>query len=314
MEDYKQKLLEYLETNDLKHKDSGNKVQHVCISPNHSEENPSAFTSFENEGEYYVHCSSCGFHLNMTQLVEFLGGKVDKKLLFKNKMDKMFKEFKAKRELQESKPKNDWKNSIFLPPKYKDFKQNYRGISPKTFSKVSCFITDSNHYYKKRLIFPLYNYKKELQGFDAVSTSKDIVPKVLRSKNCKTDNFFGFEDLLNQEDFKEANTLFINEGLFSALAFIELGYKAVYNFGVASIEDKLEVLYKSNIKQIVLVGDKDSAGFEFNGKSYHLLKKSFKVKFFKHPWSASEKSDSNDYLKEDKQKLQELIDKTLKII
>jgi hypothetical protein len=317
---YKQKFIEYLEANEIKYRDSGNKIQHVCISPEHMEDNPSAYTSFEDELEPYSYCSSCGHYLSTESLIDLLGGKVDKKALFRNKMNKMFKEFKAKKELEmvTKKEEFDWKNQVFLPPKHKDFRQEYRGISPNTYDIVNCFVTNKEHYYKKRLIFPLRDFKSTLLGFDAISTTKDIYPKVLRSKGTDTTKFFGFEDLLGKEElkdyFKQRDTVFICEGLFSALSFIELGYYGLFNFGVASIEDKLGVLYRYNIKTIVLCADKDSVGFKFNSEMYHLLKKSFKVKFFQHPFSAEEKSDSNDYLKKDKNLLEILIKKCLKII
>lgn len=317
MNDYKQKFIEYLEANDIKYRDSGDKIQHVCISEFHQEENPSAFASFEIPEEPFCHCSSCGHHLNTEAFISFIGGNLDKTVLFKSKMNRLFKEIQERNALKvvtESKI-NDWKSRVFLPPKHKDFSKlgkSYRGISPETFAKVGCFVTDSEHYYKKRLIFPLYDYKNTLKGFDAVSVFKDIVPKVLRSKGCLTDSFFGFENLLGESFFKEKDTVFISEGLFSALSFIELGYQGIFNFGVATIEDKLEVLYQKGIKQVILVGDKDEVGFKFNSEMYHLLNKSFKVKFFKHPWKADDKSDSNDYLK--KEQLQQLIDKTLNIL
>ena len=317
MNDYKQKFIEYLEANDIKYRDSGEKIQHVCLNIEHQEENPSAFTSFVNPEEPFCHCSSCKWHLNTESFLTFIGhGNLDKTVLFKSKMNRLFKQIQEQKELRVvTKNKvNDWKSRIFLPPKYKDFNEygkSYRGISPETFAKVNCFVTDSEHYYKKRLIFPLYDYKNNLKGFDAVSVFKDTVPKVLRSKGCLTDSFFGFENLLGQDFFKNKDTVFISEGLFSALSFIELGYQGLFNFGVATIEDKLEVLYKKGIKQIIFCGDKDEVGFKFNSEMYHLLKKSFKVKFFKHPWRADEKSDSNDYLKKDQ--LQELINKTLSI-
>jgi len=315
MEDYKEKFIEHLESNDLKYIDRGSKVSCCCINSQHQDSTPSAFAKFDDN--IFYHCSVCGYHLSTENFISFLGGKVDNTVLFRNKMNKLFKEFKEKRDLKVVTPESNyeqdsWKNSIFLPPKHRDFKQSYRGISPETFEKVNCFITNLEHYYKKRLIFPLYDYKNNLKGFDAVSTSKDIFPKVLRSKSCETTSFFGFENILGKDYFKRKDIVFISEGLFSALSFIELNYQGIFNFGVASIEDKLEVLYNKGIKEIYLVGDKDEAGFKFNSEMYHLLKKSFKVKFFKHPFLADEKSDSNDYLK--KNELQKLIDKTLSII
>ena len=315
MEEYKEKFIEYLESNDLKYIDRKDKVSCCCVNPEHQDSSPSAFAKFDDN--IFYHCSVCGYHLSTENFISFLGGKVDNTVLFRNKMNKLFKEFKEKRDLKVVTPESNyeqdsWKNSIFLPPKHKDFAQKYRGISPETFEKVNCFITHLEHYYKKRLIFPLYDYKNNLKGFDAVSTSKDVFPKVLRSKSCETTSFFGFENILGKDYFKRKDIVFISEGLFSALSFIELNYQGIFNFGVASIEDKLEVLYSKGIKEIYLVGDKDEAGFKFNSEMYHLLKKSFKVKLFKHPFLAEDKSDSNDYLK--KNELQKLIDKTLSII
>jgi len=316
VENYKEKFIEYLELNDLKYIDRKDKVSCCCINPQHQDSSPSAFAFFK-DGELFYHCTVCGYHLNTKSFIEYLGGKVDNTVLFKTKMNKLFKEFKEKRELKvvtsdSNSEQDSWKTSIFLPPKHKGFRQSYRGISPETFEKVNCFITNLEHYYKKRLIFPLYDYKNNLKGFDAVSTSKDIFPKVLRSRSCETTSFFGFENLLGNDYFKRKDIVFISEGLFSALSFIELDYQGIFNFGVGSVEDKLEVLYNKGVKEIYLVGDKDEAGFKFNSEMYHLLKKSFKVKFFKHPFLANEKSDSNDYLKNNN--LQELIDKTLSII
>ena len=146
MENLKEKLIEYLETNNLKWRDSGEKLQHQCLNPNHIEENPSAFTKIEGT-ESFNHCSSCGYHLNYERLVKFLGGTLDPILLFKSKMDKLFKQLKEKEALS-LQPKED--NIVILPPKDKPFKATYRGISSKTFEKVDAYITNEQNYYRKR--------------------------------------------------------------------------------------------------------------------------------------------------------------------
>lgn len=295
MEDLKEKLIEYLETNNLKWRDSGEKIQHCCLNPEHIEENPSSFTSFKEDNNYFTHCSSCGFHINHEALIKFLGGTLNHTLMFKSKMDKLFKQLKEKETLT-LQPKEE--NMVVLPPKDKDFMASYRGISSKTFLKVGAYITNEQNYYKKRIIFPIYNRKTELCFFEAVSFDKEITPKVLRPKNIDTTTLFGFENIILDKDFKRNDIVFITEGLFSALSFIEIGYKAVFNFGVGSIENKLEILYQSGIKYVILVGDFDKVGRKFNSECYHLLKKSFKVIFFKFPFKESkEKFDSNDLLK-----------------
>ena len=120
------------------------------------------------------------------------------------------------------------------------------------------------------------------------------------------------ENLLKDNTFKKSDTLFICEGLFSSLSIIELGYKSVYNFGVGNISDKLTAIYQSGIKTIILCGDNDDVGRKFNSDCYHLLKKSFKVVFFKYPYNSPNKTDPNDLLKQGI--LQKQIDVTLKDI
>lgn len=307
MQDLKGKLIEYLETNDLKYRDSGQKVQHQCLNPNHIEENPSAFTKIEGT-ESFNHCSSCGYHLNYERLIKFLGGTLDTNLMFKSKMDKLFKQLKEKETIS-LKVKED--NNIVLPPKDKEFKASYRGISSTTFLKVGAYITLETNYYKKRIIFPIYNRNNELISFEAISFYKEVLPKVLRPKNIDTTTLFGFENIILNNDFKRNDIVFICEGLFSALSFIEIGYKGIFNFGVGSLENKLEVLYQNGIKYVVLVGDFDKVGRKFNSECYHLLKNSFKIVFFKFPWKESkEKFDSNDLIKLDL--LEKSVENTIK--
>jgi DNA primase len=210
-------------------------------------------------------------------------------------MNKLFEQLKEKEALS-LKTKED--NNIILPPKGKEFKASYRGISSSTFLKVGAYITPEVNYYKKRIIFPIYNRKNELCSFEAVSFEKEILPKVLRPKNIDTTTLFGFENKILNNDFKRNDIVFICEGLFSALSFIEIGYKGIFNFGVGSVENKLEVLYQNGIKYVVLAGDFDTAGRKFNSECYHLLKNSFKVIFFKFPRKESKKKfDSNDLIR-----------------
>lgn len=309
MENIKEKFIEYLENTGIKFRDSEFKVQHFCLNPEHQENNASAFSSFKDNLEVFSSCSSCGYHLNHNQIISLLGGTIDNSSQFKSKMDKLFKEFTAKESLLTSQKEGI---HMILPPKLKDFHAKYRGISSKTFNLIGAYITPDSNYYKSRIIVPLYCSKNKLKGFDAVSFSKEVTPKVLRSKGTDTKTFFGFENLLFSTEFKRNDTIFLCEGFFSALSFIELGYKSVYNFGVSEISSKLEILYQNGIKNIILSGDNDQAGRNFNIEMYHLLKKSFKCVYFKYMYNTPEKYDSNDLLK--KGLLRESIDKTLKQI
>ena len=297
MTNIKEALINYLEQNNLKYIERENKISHQCVNPSHQENSPSAFTILES-GNEYNHCSSCNFHMNTESLYKFLELGFDEKLMFVNQIKNMLKQAEPKLEKESA--------QIFLPIKEAVFDKPYRGISAETFEKVNAYHTFKDSYYGRRIIIPIYNYKNELRGFEAISTSPKIQPKALRPKNVVTVDLFGFEHLLGESD-----TLFLCEGTFSALSFWELGYQSIFNMGVASIKDKIKTLHLKGIKNIILAGDNDSSGKAFSKECYHLLKHNFNVTFFQFPYNFQNKGDTNDLLKKDREILQECIDKSL---
>ena len=297
MNNIKEALINYLEQNNLKYIERENKISHQCVNPSHQENSPSAFTVLEF-GNEYNHCSSCNFHMNTESLYKFLELGFDEKVLFVNQIKNILKQ-------SESTLKKE-STQIFLPIKEAMFDKLYRGISAETFEKVSAYHTFKEAYYGRRIIIPIYNYKNELRSFEAISTSSKIQPKILRPKNISTAELFGFENLLGESD-----SVFITEGIFNSLSFMELGYNSIFNFGVASIKDKIKTLHLKGIKNIILAADNDEAGRAFNKECYHLLKHNFNVAFFQFPYNSPEKYDSNDLLKQGREILQECIDRTL---
>lgn len=297
MNNIKESLINYLEQNNLKYIERENKISHQCVNPSHQENSPSAFTVLES-GNEYNHCSSCNFHMNTESLYKFLELGFDEKLIFVNQIKNILKQAEPKLEKQTT--------PVYLPIKDKDFSKTYRGISPETYKRVGAYSTFIETFYQKRIIFPIYNINNELILFEAVSTNKNIQPKVLRNKGVDTSTLFGFEHLLGESD-----TLFLCEGTFSALSFWELGYQSIFNMGIATIKDKIKTLHTKGIKNIILTGDADSAGKQFNKECYHLLKHNFTVTFFQFPYNFQNKGDANDLLKSGREILQECIDKTL---
>ena len=297
MQDIKEKFIAYLEASELLFIDRGGKVSHCCINPLHNDSSPSAFTIFK-EAEAFSHCKSCGYTLAGTKFYDFLEVGYDEKELFHQQIKNILKQ-------AEPKP-NKESAQIFLPIKDKDFNKTYRGISPETYKKVGAYSTFVETFYQKRIIIPIYNYKNELRSFEAISTSSKIQPKALRPKNVLTTDLFGFEHLLGESD-----SVFICEGIYNSLSFMELGYQSIFNFGVASIKDKIKTLHLKGVKNIILAGDADSAGKQFNKECYHLLKHNFNTTFFQFPYNFQNKGDANDLLKQGREILQECIDKTL---
>ena len=279
-----EKLIEYLESNNLKYIIRDNKISHNCLDfVNHQDTSPSAFTILSDES--FSHCSSCGFHLNTENLYKLLELGLDKSMLFKSQIMTMLKKLEKSSDKKEQAP-------IYLPIFENDFDKPYRGISSETYKKVGAFSTIPDTYYARRIIFPIYDVDSKLRGFEAISTNKKIVPKVLRPRGIETDDLFGFEHLINSD------TVFICEGLFSALSFIECGYNGIFNFGVGSIKGKIKKLMMKGVKNVFLVGDNDEAGKKFNIECYHFLKHNFKVCYFNFPFGSADKYDGNDLLKE----------------
>ena len=297
MTPFKEALITYLEANEIKFSDKETKLLCQCLSPTHEDNNMSAFIKLEEANEFF-HCSSCKFSMNSVQLHNLISLGFDPNMSWKAQIDRILKQAEPTTKKESA--------QIFLPIKEAMFDKPYRGISAETFEKIGAYHTFKEAYYGKRIIIPIYDYKNELRSFEAISTNAKIQPKVLRGKNVDTSDLFGFENLLGESD-----TLFLTEGLFSALSFWELGYSSIFNFGVASIKDKIKTLHLKGIKNIVLVGDFDEAGRAFNKECYHLLKHNFNTTFFQFPYNSPEKCDSNDLLKNGREILQECIDKTL---
>ena len=297
MQNIKESLINYLEQNNLKYIERENKISHSCINPLHDDNNASAYTILSETP--FNCCSSCGFSLNTEKLYSLLEVGFDEKQFFHQQIKNILKQAEPKLEKQIA--------PVYLPIKDKDFDKHYRGISAETYKKVGAYSTFIETFYQKRIIFPIYNVNNQLILFEAVSTNKNIQPKVLRNKGVDTSTLFGFENLLGESD-----TLFLCEGIFNSLSFIELGYDSIFNFGLGNIKDKIKTLHLKGIKNIILASDNDEAGRSFSKECYHLLKHNFNVTFFQFPYGSLEKYDSNDLLKKNgREILQECIDKSL---
>ena len=247
---FKEALIEYLEANEIKFSDKDSKVLCQCLSPQHDDNNMSAFIKLEENNEFF-HCSACKANMNSVQLHNLISLGFDPNMSWKAQIDRILKKAEPKLEKEPT--------QIFLPIKEATFDKTYRGISPSTFAKIGAYYTFKEAYYGKRIIIPIYNVDNELRSFEAISTSSKIQPKVLRPKSIDTSNLFGFENLLGESD-----SVFLTEGLFSSLSFWELGYSSVFNFGVASIKDKIKTLHLKGVKNIILCGDNDEAGKQFS--------------------------------------------------
>jgi DNA primase len=287
----KETLINYLKEHDIKYVDKGDKLQCSCLNPSHDDKNPSAYVDLK---EGYFHCSSCGYHLNKDKLIKFIGGEFDEVSFNISEFEKSLEELS-----KEEVPK---RTKVYLPKKYKDFNIPYRGISKETFEKVKAYITLTTEYYGNRIIIPMIDVYGKERSFEAV-TVKGATPKILRPK--VDIDFFGLENLIEHDE------VFICEGIFNSLSFIDCGFSSVTNFGTGSALDKIGGLIKKGVKRVWLCGDPDSvnpktqksAGREFNKKLFYELRGMFEVRYFYYP---ELDVDANDLHKQ--KRLKEIIE------
>jgi hypothetical protein len=265
-------IITYLENNNLKYEDKGGKIGCQCINPNHQDSSPSAFFHLE---KVFYSCSSCGFYLKDESLVKFIGGDFDEVSFGISDFERNLGKISEEEELLK-------KNKIYLPKKYKDFNIPYRGISKKTFEKVKAYITLTTEYYGNRIIIPMIDIYGEERSFEAI-TINNAVPKILRPR--VDIDFFGLENLIEHDE------VFICEGIFNSLSFIDCGFSSVTNFGTGSALGRIGGLIKKGVKRVWLCGDPDSvnpktqksAGREFNKKLFYELRGMFEVRYFYYP-------------------------------
>ena len=127
---FKEALLTYLETNEVKFSDKETKLLCQCLSPTHEDNNMSAFIKLEEANEFF-YCSSCKFSMNSVQLHNLISLGFDPNMSWKAQIDRILKQAEPKLEKESA--------QIFLPIKEAMFDKPYRGISAETFEKVNAY-------------------------------------------------------------------------------------------------------------------------------------------------------------------------------
>jgi len=281
-------ILDYLETSGIPYKVTGDEwILSKCFNPKHNDKSPSLSINTETGAGK---CFGCGFTIHP---IFWIKGEINDKILLEMEAKAILnKHFKKK---DEPKEKVEFK----LPIKTRDVEAGWRGLEEDTINKLDLFITDKGRF-KNRVIFPFYNSKKKLQGFNSRALGNET-PKYLYSKGI--DPYSIIYPAFNVFDIQRSEVVIV-EGIIDAILMNQVGLKAIFNFGTANIftDKKIEYLLSQGIETLVLALDKDEAGFKGNGRylSDKKIRKYFDIKLVKEykplqDFFVSDYKDFSDY-------------------
>jgi len=224
-----------------------------CLNPHHNDSKPS-FSINTDTG--FAFCYTCGYKLEKGF---WLDKEIDTEEL---ERASYYQQLKNKLKGAENiKSKYEVKASIILPPKNEDIK-TYRGLSKQVINDLGIYVCRKGKF-RNRLIIPIKE-KDEIVAFETRALDSNTQPKYLHSKNFQVKDII-YPQLSN-------NYVILTEGIFDTLSFVDLGYSAICNFGVAynMSNNKIKKLLEKGIETIYLGFDKDEAG----RKAVELFKKS----------------------------------------
>ena len=129
--------------------------------------------------------------------------------------------------------------------------------------------------YRKRLIFPIFNYLGKICGFGGRALSKDQMPKYLNSpENAiynKSKELYGLS--FAKQSIKENDQLLVVEGYFDVILPYKAGIKNVVATSGTALTDKQAKIIKRLTSNVVSCFDNDDAGFNASTRAFSILQK-----------------------------------------
>ncbi len=111
--------------------------------------------------------------------------------------------------------------------------------------------------FQSRIIFPIINRSKQIEGFTTRDITNKAEAKYLNSLNLKKEIFYGIDQINNDVD-----AIYIFEGIIDCIIANQLGFNAIATMGINYSKDQLMSLKQfKNLKQVYICFDNDSAGF-----------------------------------------------------
>jgi len=233
-----------------------------CLNPEHEDRHPSMRVD-KFSGKF--NCFSCGYSGSIYKLFGIHRNLLDVRV----------------QALQEKIRKIN-KPAIYIPLGAEYFRNDYRGISSKTFEKFKAFTLPGDKDWDGRLVFPITDINDDIVCFQGRYLFSKVSPKYLtKPEGTNLPLFPASPEIIE-------GSIIVVEGLFDMLNLYDKGLtNAVCAFGVSltSKSDKYNVKVKQRFAQYKLQGvnkiyimfDGDKAGKDGAKKLYNALKDNFVV-------------------------------------
>lgn len=268
---------------------SGNEIKTYCLSPDHTDNNPSYFINTDTLVSY---CFSCGYAPHPRVLFNVDDEDVDE-LIRNAKYSSLVNSYKEKED----------KGSFVLPPVAYEIDRDWRGVSLDILRRLGVYYCNTGRY-SGRLVFPIYK-GEELLGLDSRIVNPAIVredtkdAKWLRAKGMEATSIVYPWNFLKTFPIEARKHIILTEGIMDALSYIQLGALAIPTFGLGDpTMDRISQLLELGVDTVTIGYDNDIKGQEAIPRVYKHYIKWFNVKG--HPLVSKVRNsghkDCNDYL------------------
>ena len=127
--------------------------------------------------------------------------------------------------------------------------------------------------FRKRLIFPIFDYLGKIAGFGGRALSKDQMPKYLNSPESpiynKSNILYGLYQA--KQDIKVLDEAILVEGYFDMILPFQEGVKNIVATCGTALTDKHAKLLGRLTKKVLTLFDNDKAGFQATRRAYDVL-------------------------------------------
>lgn len=235
------KVEDLLTSKGIEYTNAGSDLLITCLNPQHIDASPSLRVDRETGT---MHCLACGFGKGIPSIFQYFNKELPRSHGRLAKIRGMIREF------------NTMNQDLAIPENSIPFKDDYRGISGKTYEKYFAFQQQTD--WESRIVFPIYDATGKNKAFLGRTQLGDAKPKYLvRPSNVPLPLFphrtgesiivlvEGLFDMLNLED----------KGMHNSVCCF-----GTHQFSANNIRDKLLPLEVGGVTNIVILFDNDESG------------------------------------------------------
>lgn len=233
---------ELLDGKGIEYTNAGGDLLTTCLNPQHIDASPSLRIDRETG---VMHCLACGFGKGIPSIFHYFNKELPRSFGRLAKIRGMIRDF------------NTLNQDLTIPENAIPFKDEYRGISAKTYEKYFAFQQQSD--WENRIVFPIYDATGKNKAFLGRTQLGDAKPKYLvRPGNVPLPLFPPVR--------KDISTLILVEGLFDMMNLEDKGVENVaccfgtHQFSPNNIKDKFMAYEIAGVSVVVILFDNDQSG------------------------------------------------------